>query len=808
MSDQPESCVGCPCLATGHGFVPDDVHPGAKFEIRGERPWKSELAAGKPFQGDAGFVLKSWGLAAVPGLRVALERGQVDLTNTLRCLPASLDPKHTYPRKRADRDASESHCRQYASSAAPVVILAGEHAQRAEFGAELDAEDAVDKSLGHDLKGVLGRIGREYVKDGRRYVLAPHPSAVLRSPYLVEHLQASLRIASDVKQAPTIENTSCFPNGQLGCDFEWSPDGISVIGFASGQSAFAVPRTQISWSKMLHMLQDACEIVGQNWHAADIRQLAKEGVDVSPLEVKVFDTMLAAHATHAHLAGTGSYDIRSLVLLLGEQAGERFPLDWKNYAGDIYETCRMDAAAALWVSRPLKRLIAANGLQPTVDISHAVAPIFARMHERGVHLDRRILETIHHDRETRQQATIARYGLMETSGKKVLREVPIWRSNRILDKFVLLFGMRPANRTRHTWASLAANKNLSAEARDFAGAILGLSQGANDAHWLGDVDESDDGSISFGKVDADGYIHPEYHIHGSPDRPIAKRPNIQNFPRPSDDPRPTPLRAAVIPHNESEVLIACDYSGVETYTQAVEADDWDAVRSIISGDRDHAVVARECSKIAGFKLTRQNGKAVNHAFDKGESPANLARRLFGVTVASRVQRKQCSDMYSALLAKYPKTSVFRDQLWDRAQSNPLVVANKFGRRLQCFARSRYGQDRDWDTRHQPALKYWCPCKSCAPRRERWKYALAFLGRSCAVDVLLRVILRVWSNRLLGPYSLPIIENHDEGVWSVPVEKKDEYRGIILDTFESPVAELGNIKLPASAKIGRNWAECK
>src|SRR5579864_6275257 len=156
MSGQPNTCEGCSCLATGHGFVPDDVHPGAKFEIRGERPWKSELAAGKPFQGDAGFVLKQWGLAAVPGLRVALERGQVDLTNTLRCLPASLDPKHTYPRKRADRDAAESHCRQYASSASPVVILAGEHAQRAEFGAELDAEDAVDKSLGHDLKGVLG----------------------------------------------------------------------------------------------------------------------------------------------------------------------------------------------------------------------------------------------------------------------------------------------------------------------------------------------------------------------------------------------------------------------------------------------------------------------------------------------------------------------------------------------------------------------------------------------------------------------------------------------------------------------------
>lgn len=804
-------CAGCPLAQSGNGFVPDAIHPGALFEIRGDRPWRQELATGHPFSGQAGFVLKSWGIAAVPPLKLALDRNQVDLSNTLRCLPPNLE-RDAYPRKTALRIAAETHCRRFATSAAPIVILAGEHAQRAEFGPELEAEDTVDRSLGHDIKGVVGRIGRIYERAGRRFVFAPHPSAVLRSPYLVAHLQAALRIAADPQPAPSIADLGVTETMPMATDLEWSNGKISVIGCSSnisglGVIATAQPRVAV-WNAYLNLLKKVPEIIIHNGHAADLRALAKEGVNVAPLEPKVFDTMLAAHAVSPHLAGTGSYDIRSVVLLHGEIGGHRFPLDWKNYSGDIYETCRLDAAAALWVSVPLKRHIAAHHLEATVAISHAVAPIFARMHERGVRMDTSALERIHNERKTRTASLIAQYKLTETRGVKVKRTVPIWRSNCVLDVFEQNFGFRPPDRTQKTWSQLFQSNAVCAGGRDFARAILDLGRGANDAHWLGAVKETEEGDLSFGKLDASGCIHPQYAIHGSPDRPIAKGPNIQNFPHPADDPRPTPLRAAVMPRNPEEVLIACDFGGVETYTTAIESDDFDAVQAIQRGERDHERIAESCSKIAGFTLSRQQGKAVNHAFDKGESPANLAKRLFAVNFATKQQKAACAAMYASLLSRYPKTAAFRDRLWQASQSNPLIVANKFGRRLECFARSRYGEDRDWDTKHQPSLKYWCPCKSCAPRRERWKYALAFLGRSCALDVLLRVMRKVWHESRLDAYSLPLIEVHDELVYSVPREKSALYRGIILDTFESPVVELGLAKLPASATIGENWAQCK
>lgn len=806
MKDLPTGCIGCPLATSGHGFVHDLAYHDAQFEVRGERPWKQELATGVPFSGQAGFVLKQWGINMVPPFRLALDRNQVNLTNTLRCLPPNLE-RDSYPRKRDERLAAERHCQQYSRSIAPVVVLAGEHAQRAEFAAELDAEDAVDRSLGHDLKGVMGRIGRVYERNGKRYIFAPHPSAVLRSPYLVSHLQAALRIAADPKPRPVVNYHVDCPR-YVAFDAEWSQGKISVLGFATngGRSAVAYPRTETAWAGAIYDFNHVDEIVMHNGHAADLRALAKEGVDVAPLESKVFDTMLAMHATHAHLAGTGSYDIRSVVLLLGEQGGERFPLDWKNYAGDIYETCRLDAAASLWVAAPLKRLIAAHHLEATVDISHKVAPIFARMYERGVRLDTAVLERIHNERQVKTQDTIQEFGLTEQRGKKKIKEVPIWRSDKVLDKFESLFKLRPPNRSRKTWEALSRNPRLPECARRFAMALLDLGKGANDAHWLGQAEADSDGALTFGKVDSDGYIHPQYAVHGSPDRPIAKGPNIQNFPRPSDDPRPTPLRAAVVPHNEGEVLLSLDYSAVETYTTAVEADDGDMLLAIQEGRRSHEQMATDCSKIAGTTLTRAQGKTIGHAFDKCESPANLAKRLFSINFATRQQKAQCTAMYLNLLKTYPKTAAFRDRLWEQARSNPLIVSNKFGRRLECFARSRYGEDRDWDTKHDARLKYWCPCKACMPRRERFKYAMAFIGRSSACDALLRAMARIWQGKLLNEYSLPVAEVHDSLLFSIPLDKADKYAMIAKTCMQLPISELGGISLPCVGKLGKNWAE--
>lgn len=197
MLQKPKGCEQCPLYHKGLGFVPDKLHPKAKFLFIGEAPGKQEIEKGEPFVGKAGFVLMSWLIHAVPHIKLAYDQKHISFGNTLRCLPPEVQGR-PYP-KGEEKVQAEAACRQYDGerlSGVTTVVLFGESPQRAIFGKELDDEDASDRRLGHDLKGVAGRMGRTIERDGRRWIFAPHPAWILRQPSLVEHGQACLKIAS------------------------------------------------------------------------------------------------------------------------------------------------------------------------------------------------------------------------------------------------------------------------------------------------------------------------------------------------------------------------------------------------------------------------------------------------------------------------------------------------------------------------------------------------------------------------------------------------------------------------------------
>ena len=593
----------------------------------------------------------------------------------------------------------------------------------------------------------------------------------------------------------------------VGSDLEWNGKEIDVLGLSwnNGLSATAVDRTSTTMGEYLAVLQRADTVVGQNFIDADCRALAKEGYDVTWLEPKVFDIRLAFHAVNGHLAGTGSFDLRSIVLLLNGKQGQRFPLDFKQYESDLHRTCAMDAAAALFCHTTLERQIKAHKLEETVAIAHKCAPIFARMREQGVRLDKDRLAAIYHAKKQQVEESIEKFGLYELRGKKVIKRVPIWRSPKVLDLFQQRFGIRPTNLQRPTWVKLSQRDDLPEDAKLFAETIIALGKGANDAHWLGHAEEGADG-VNFDKVDENGFVFPRYDICGSPDRAIASGPNIQNFPRPGDDPRPVKLRSAVVPLDPAHTIIGVDFSSIETITNAYESRDMDRVMATLQKKISHEGTAKLVNDAFGLSLNRQQGKAINHGFDKGESPYNLARTLFKTDRPSRQQVIQCQQMVGKMLSEYPKTAAFRDDLWERAKANPLVVTNSFGRRLLCFSRSKYGEAGERYAKHDSSKKYWCSCGECAPRRDRWKYAIAFLGRSCAFDALLRKMATIWYDKRLDEFSLPYMEVHDELDFSVPTEHADKYMQMAVDCFQEPIPELDGLSLPADAKRGQSWSE--
>lgn len=200
MLQKPEGCNLCPLKDKGVGFVPDKVAKRPRYLFLGEAPGKNEVTAGEPFVGKAGFALKNWLIRAVAHIQLAFDKGEITLGNTLRCLPPEIQGR-AYP-KGEERVQAEACCRQYDNFTDQIhtVVLFGDSPQRAWFKDELDAEDASDRRLGRDVKGVMGRVGREYHRDGKRFVFAPHPAFILRQPAIVEHGQRALNIAANTEK--------------------------------------------------------------------------------------------------------------------------------------------------------------------------------------------------------------------------------------------------------------------------------------------------------------------------------------------------------------------------------------------------------------------------------------------------------------------------------------------------------------------------------------------------------------------------------------------------------------------------------
>lgn len=863
-NEKPESCRECCLNDTGVGFVPDKSVDNPALIVIGEAPGRTEVAQGVPFVGQSGFVLKSWLLRAVPDLQYLADAGRVYFGNTLRCLPPKERQEgRAYPTG-VIRTRAEACCRQYnewrtvgRKSDIPVVLL-GEVPQRYWFREELADEDRRDRKAGREVKGVWGRVGRVLDRDGRKWILAPHPSAILRDPRLVEHGQIALKIASVevragqamaprlsipvVRDAEQIEHILVNYHGDVSIDLEWGKDGkISIVGFAwwdEGQIRAGAYSREGNDERTRAILQNTRpqmegrnggnsqaaqgRLVGHNILSADLPKLQAEGLLLDSktrrldASLSAFDTMLGLHTTHAHLAGTGSYDLRSLVLLYGHTGGrsqEWFPLDWKRYDEDIWETCALDAAAALYCARPLKERIRTDNLEPTVSISHQVAPIFVEMGQRGVRLDMQVLSQIHREREAQVAGLraslptvlpttppIAATALLPNQDPldAVESERLNPRSPKVLAYIQEKYRIVLPDRSRATWEKVRSSPKYPKELRELADTCWQLSRAGSDSTWIGDATD-DEAGLSFSKLDKGGFVYPQYNVVGTPDRPSCTGVNIQNFPRPGEDPRAVPLRAAVIPPEDGMVLISVDYQAVETYTNAVEANDWEMVKAIKEGRRGHQQTADYINATFGLALTRQQGKTCNHSVDKGESAGNLAVRLFGKRGRREMQSAQ--SILDAMLSPYPETKRFRAELWKQCvQNNPYVAINKFGRRLNCFARSKYkaGEEEEYRGRSREEQA----------ARERWKAALAFLGRSSAVDCLLRVMSKVYYEDRLNGFSLPYIEIHDELVYAMPNTKSDRGARILQETFQESIPELEDLSIPCEVKTTRNWTEAK
>ncbi|NWF96428.1 MAG: uracil-DNA glycosylase [Candidatus Thorarchaeota archaeon] len=163
-----EECVRCPLYLTRNRAVPGEGPIDAKIMLVGEAPGAAEDETGRPFVGRSGMLLTRL------LKEIGIGREDVFITSVLKSRP----PRNRVP-NHSEIDACMPYLmRQLAIINPRVVVLLGGIAVSSLIGPWKISE----------------AHGRFYETEERLFFITYHPSAVLRSPQLVETMRADFRL--------------------------------------------------------------------------------------------------------------------------------------------------------------------------------------------------------------------------------------------------------------------------------------------------------------------------------------------------------------------------------------------------------------------------------------------------------------------------------------------------------------------------------------------------------------------------------------------------------------------------------------
>lgn len=154
IAQQIERCKLCQVNKIGKA-VPGEGHADARVVFVGEAPGKMEAQTGRPFVGRSGKLLRKM------IVDIGLKESEVFITSALKYLPEHVTPKAS------EIEHGRKHLfKQLDVINADVVVLLGRFAALSVLGINLP---------------IAREHGKLVEKDGRRYLIAYHPAAVLYS---------------------------------------------------------------------------------------------------------------------------------------------------------------------------------------------------------------------------------------------------------------------------------------------------------------------------------------------------------------------------------------------------------------------------------------------------------------------------------------------------------------------------------------------------------------------------------------------------------------------------------------------------
>ncbi len=279
-----------------------------------------------------------------------------------------------------------------------------------------------------------------------------------------------------------------------------------------------------------------------------------------------------------------------------------------------------------------------------------------------------------------------------------------------------------------------------------------------------------------GRIDPNtGRVHTSYHqAVAATGRLSSADPNLQNIPIRTAEGRR--IREAFIAP-PGKLIIACDYSQIELRIMAHLSADKSLLQAFHNDLDIHSATAAEVFAVpvdAVSSNQRRAAKAINFGLMYGMSAFGLAKQL-------EIKRGEAQEYIDTYFSRYPGVFEYMERTRELAREQQ-YVETLFGRRL-------------W-LREINASN---PMRRQAAERA----AINAPMQGTAADIIKRAMLSVdqWM-QTEKPDALMIMQVHDELVFEVAEEQRDQFTKEIVKQMES-AAKLA-VPLLVDADYGANW----
>ncbi len=505
----------------------------------------------------------------------------------------------------------------------------------------------------------------------------------------------------------------------------------------------------------------------------DLEILENQGLTINN---KLFDTMIASFVLDPTAGGVKldkcmerefDYQMKAIVDLIGK-GKKQITFDMVN----VDQAC-FYAAEDAWATFKLYNLYAEkiNISQLTNLYENIELPLIyslKKMELNGAYIDKDFLHELSVKNSKRLDELVAE--IYKIAGYEFNINSPKQLGNLLFEDM----GIPPIKKTKTGYSTDASVLEALALEHDIARLIVDYRQ-------IAKLESTYIKALPLLISHVTGRVHSSFNqIGASTGRLSSNNPNLQNIPIRSDLGKE--IRKAFTVQDKGNIIVAADYSQIELRLLAIFSEDATLVKSFNSGGDIHRETAGLIFDKPVQEVTsdeRRSAKTINFGIIYGMGPQKLSKEL-------NISLKEAKEFIQSYFEKFPTIKDFMNRMVLKAKENGYceTISNR---------------------------RLFLPGINSSNKRlisEAERVAVNMPIQGSAADII-KIAMNKLHTRFENRNDVKmIIQVHDELVFEVKEESKDEIIAIIKEEMEGALPEQYSkiVKMSVDVGIGENWLE--